>query len=151
MISDLGLQDQRLVEDYEQWDAYYNHMLTKFYVEKVAKQCVHFGKEFPRNVDWTSLHTDKFVLTEQKTIATMGVNFSATHFVEDTYYNISKYIFNNKIYADKLQEYLVQHKRSKIKPFAMQYLIGAIEAKNKTTFEACYNKIKQIEWSESNW
>ena len=34
-----------------------------------------------------------------------------------------------------LQEYLVQHKRSKIKPFAMQYLIGAIEAKNKITSE----------------
>jgi len=81
----------------------------------------------------------------------MGVNFRATHFVEDTYYNISKYIFNNKIYADKVQEYLVKNGRSKIKPFAMQYLIGAIEAENKTTFEACYDKIKQIEWNESNW
>jgi hypothetical protein len=45
----------------------------------------------------------------------------------------------------------VQNKRSKIKPFAMQYLIGAIEAENKTTFIACYDKIKQIEWKESNW
>ena len=95
MINDLGLQNQQLVDDYKQWDAYYNHMLTKFYVEKLAKQCVHYGKEFPRNVDWSSLHTNKFVMTKDKTVATMGVNFRATHFVEDTYYNISKYIFNN--------------------------------------------------------
>ena len=94
MINDLGLQNQQLVDDYKQWDAYYNHMLTKFYVEKLAKQCVHYGKEFPRNVDWSSLHTNKFVMTKDKTVATMGVNFRATHFVEDTYYNVTLIPFN---------------------------------------------------------
>ena len=44
-----------------------------------------------------------------------------------------------------------RYNRSKQKPFAMQWLIGAIEASTKEELDNCVNEIIDIHWSEDNW
>lgn len=149
---DLNLHDQQYAEDYGKWSVYYNYMQVCFYVTRISKQCARFNRSFPWSVNWQSLHTDKFVLTNSSNRATIGRNFNDTHFVQDTYYNPSRFIFNhpdaNKI---AIKHELQKNNHSNKKPFAMQYIIGAIEASDKAIFLGCMQQIGSIDWSESNW
>jgi hypothetical protein len=150
----LNLAEQSFAEDYGTWDKYYNYMLVAFYVTRISKQCSRFKKQFPHNVNWQSLYTDKFVLTVKSNRATMGRNVTDTHFVEDTYYNIARHIYNNvlnDINEEEMRQYLINNNRSKKKPFAMQWIIGAIEASNEQQFNECIRQISSIHWNESNW
>ena len=149
---DMNLPSQQLAEDYSKRDPYYNYMLICFYVTRISKQCARFNERFPYEINFHQILTDKYVLTTEPTRATMGRNFDDTHFVEDTYYNIARYIYKHP--NDNKQpiiQYLVDNNRSKKKPFAMQYLIGAIEAGNIAEFKNCMDKVRKIEWDEANW
>ena len=48
-------------------------------------------------------------------------------------------------------QYLIDNNRSKKKPFAMQWLVGAIESSTKEELNNCVQKIRGIQWSEDNW
>ena len=149
---DMNLHSQKLAEDYGNWNAYYNYMLVSFYVTRISKQCARFNIAFPYRVNFQALHTDKFVLTNSSNRATMGRNFNDTHFVQDTYYNISRYIFEHpNDDVQLIKDQLVDNNRSQRKPFAMQWMIGAIEASDLETFKNCMDKILAIEWDEANW
>lgn len=148
----LNLHSQKFAKDYGEWNSYYNYMLVSFYVTRISKQCARFNITFPYSVNFQSLYTNKFVLTNKSNRATMGRDFNDTNFVQDTYYNIARYIYKHP--NDNKQpiiQYLVDNNRSKKKPFAMQYLIGAIEAGNIAEFKNCMDKVRKIEWDESNW
>jgi len=147
----LNLAEQSFAEDYGTWSEYYNYMLVAFYVTRISKQCSRFDQIFPHNVNWQSLYTDKFVLTNKSTRATMGRNVTDTHWVEDTYYNIARYIYTNDTNNKEMTQYLIDSNRSKKKPFAMQWIIGAIEASDKSTLIMCLKQIRNIEWNEANW
>jgi len=150
MIQDLKLEEQELDNDYKLWDNFYNYQLVSFYASLLSKQCWKFQVPFPSNLNFHSLYTNKFVLTDIPNRATITRNIKDTHWVEDTYYQISKYIYNNDV-NDKDVEYLISCNRSKLKPFAMQWLIGAIEASTKEELDNCVYKIKGIQWNEDNW
>ena len=150
MIQDLKLEKQELDNDYNLWDNFYNYQLVSFYATLLSKQCWRFEVSFPSNLNFHSLYTNKFVLTDTSNRATITRNIRDTHWVEDTYYQISRYIYNNDI-SDEEIEYLARHNRSKQKPFAMQWLIGAIEASTKEELDNCVNEIIDIHWSEDNW
>ena len=149
----LNLAEQSFAEDYGTWSEYYNYMLVAFYVTRISKQCSRFDQIFPHNVNWQSLHTDKFVLTNESNRATMGKNVSDTHWVEDTYYNIARTIFENPNGDTDatIKQYLIDAHRSTKKSFAMQWIIGAIEASDKSTLIMCLDKIRNIQWEEANW
>jgi hypothetical protein len=147
----LHLAEQSFAEDYRNWSKYYNYMLVAFYVSRISKQCSRFDQLFPNNVNWQSLYTDKFVLTNESTRATMGRNVTDTHWVEDTYYNIARHIYTNDTNKEVMTQYLIDSGRSKKKPFAMQWIIGAIEASDKSTLIMCLKQIRNIKWVEANW
>jgi len=151
MIQDLKLEEQNIETDYGKWNKYYNHSLTCFYATRLAKQCYRFNKPFPLYIDFSSLHTDKFVLTDTYTHATITRNIKDTHWVEDTYYQIARYIYNNEVNKEEVMQYLIDNKRSKTKPFAMQWLVGAIEASNVEQLQTCLDEMRSIEWAERNW
>ena len=90
---DMNLHSQQFAEDYEKWDSYYNYMLVSFYVTRISKQCARFNEQFPYSLNFQVFGTNKFVLTKESNRATMGRNFDDTHFVEDTYYNVARYIY----------------------------------------------------------
>jgi hypothetical protein len=147
---DMNLNGEQFAKDYIKWSAYYNYMLVSFYVTRISKQCARFDKVFPWNVNFHSLHTDKYVLTKKSNRATMGRNFDDTHFVQDTYYNIARYIYNHPN-EDKqsIKQYLLDAHRCIPKAFAMQYIIGAIETSDLEEFKLCMNKLRIIKWDEA--
>jgi len=147
---DMNLNGEQFAKDYFKWSAYYNYMLVSFYVTRISKQCARFDKPFPWNVNFYSLHTDKYVLTNESNRATMGRNFDDTHFVQDTYYNIARYIYNHPN-EDKqsIKQYLLDEGRCIPKAFAMQYIIGAIETSDLEAFKLCLNKLRIIKWDEA--
>ncbi len=147
----LHLAEQSFAEDYRTWSEYYNYMLVAFYVSRISKQCARFNQLFPHTVNWQSLYTDKFVLTVRSNRATMGRNVTDTHWVEDTYYNIARHIYTNDTNKEVMTQYLIDSGRSKKKPFAMQWIIGAIEASDKSTLIMCLKQIRNIKWDEANW
>lgn len=149
----LHLAEQSFAEDYRNWSKYYNYMLVAFYVSRISKQCSRFDQLFPHNVNWQSLYTNKFVLTDTSTRATMGRNVTDTHWVEDTYYNIARHIYTNSISRDnnEMVSYLDTNGRSINKSFALQWIIGAIEASDKSTLIMCLKQIRNIKWDEANW
>lgn len=152
---DLHLAEQSFAKDYKSWYNYYNYMLTAFYVTRISKQCARFKQRFPDNVNWQALYTDKFVLTNESTRATMGRNVTDTHFVEDTYYNIAKYIHDHpEDNKQSIINYLAHEHRCIPKAFAMQYIIGAMEASDLETLQKCINKVRTIHWGDAytnNW
>ena len=150
MIQDLNLEKQELDNDYKLWKNFYDYQLVSFYSTLLSKQCWRFEVPFPYNLNFHSLLTNKFVLTDTSNRATITRNIKDTHWVEDTYYQISRYIYNNDT-SDEDVEYLINCNRSKRKPFAMQWLVGAIEASTKEELDNCVYKIKGIQWSEDNW
>lgn len=150
MIQDLKLEEQKLDDSYHKWDSFYNYQLVSFYATRLSKQCWRFGVPFPYSLNFRSLYTDKFVLTDSSNRATISRNIEDTHWIEDTYYQISRYIYNNDISEEEI-EYLADNNRSKRKPFAMQWLVGAIEASTKEELDNCVQKIRGIQWSEDNW
>ena len=149
----LHLAEQSFAEDYRNWSKYYNYMLVAFYVSRISKQCSRFDQLFPHNVNWQSLYTNKFVLTKESNRATMGRNVTDTHWVEDTYYNIARHIYTNSISRDnnEMVSYLDTNGRSINKSFALQWIIGAIEASDKSTLIMCLKQIRNIKWDEANW
>lgn len=151
MIQDLKLEEQNIAKDYSQWHTYYNYSLICFYVTRLAKQCHRLNKPFPLYIDFSSLHTDKFVLTDTSSRATITRNIKDTHWVEDTYYQIARYIYNNEVNKEEVMQYLIDNKRSKTKPFAMQWLVGAIEASTAEQLQKCLNEMRSIKWTEENW
>jgi hypothetical protein len=151
MIQDLKLEEQQLADDYHAWNMFYNYELQCFYVRKLSQQCYRFNINFPRNINFNSLYTDKFVLTNSSNRATITRNIKDTHWVEDTYYQISRYIYNNDINDDEMIQYLIDNGRSKSKPFAMQWIVGAIEATTGEEIKNCMQHINNIKWTEENW
>lgn len=148
---DLKLEQQQFADDYSEWSMFYNYELQCFYVRKLSQQCYRLNTPFPYNIDFRSLYTDKFVLTTTSNRATITRNISDTHWVEDTYYQIARYIYNNDINEQEMIQYLIDNNRSKKKPFAMQWLVGAIESSTKEELNNCVQKIRGIQWSEDNW
>ena len=147
---DMNLNGEQFAKDYHKWSAYYNYMLTSFYVTRISKQCARFDKVFPWNVNFHSLHTDKYVLTKESNRATMGRNFDDTHFVQDTYYNIARYILNHPDeFNQEFAEYLTKSAKSVPKAFAMQFLIGALEATTPREFVRCLDNMRIIPWEAS--
>ena len=147
---DMNLNNEQFAKDYGRWSSYYNYMQSCFYVTRISKQCARFPTQFPWNMNFWSLNTDKFVLTKESNRATMGRNFDDTHFVQDTYYNVARYIYNHPN-EDKqaIKKYLIKEGRCVPKAFAMQYVIGAIEASEPETFKLCMNKLRIIKWDEA--
>ena len=148
---DLKLESQQFADDYREWNMFYNYELQCFYVRKLSQQCYRLNTPFPYNIDFRSLHTDKFVLTTTSNRATITRNISDTHFVEDTYYQIARYIYNNDINEQEMIQYLIDNGRSKSKPFAMQWIVGAIEATTEEEIKKCMQHIRNIQWTEENW
>jgi len=151
MIQDIKLDEQELDNDYKLWNNFYDYQLVSFYATRLSRQCWKFEIPFPRSLNFHSLYTDKFVLTDITNNATITRNIKNTHWVEDTYYQIARYIYNNNINEEEVKQYLIDNKRSKTKPFAMQWLVGAIESSTKEELNNCVQKIKGIQWSEDNW
>ena len=147
---DMNLHSQKFAKDYEKWDSYYNYMLVSFYVTRISKQCARFNERFPYHLNFHVFGTDKYVLTKESTRATMGRNFDDTHFVEDTYYNVARYIYKHPN-EDKqsIKQYLLDEGRCIPKAFAMQYIIGAIETSDLEAFKLCLNKLRIIKWNEA--
>jgi len=148
---DLKLEEQQFADDYSEWSMFYNYELTCFYVRKLSQQCYRLNTPFPHNINFRSLHTNKFVLTTTSNRATITRNISDTHFIEDTYYQIARYIYNNDINEQEMKQYLIDNNRSQKKPFAMQWIVGAIEASDKSTLIMCLKQIRNIKWDEANW
>ena len=148
---DLKLEDQQFADDYSKWSMFYNYELTCFYVRKLSQQCYRLNTQFPHNIDFRSLYTDKFVLTTTSNRATITRNISDTHWVEDTYYQIARYIYNNDIDEQEMIQYLIDNNRSQKKPFAMQWIVGAIEATTEEEIKNCMHHIYNIKWNEENW
>lgn len=148
---DLKLEDQQFADDYSKWSMFYNYELQCFYVRKLSQQCYRLNTQFPHNIDFRSLYTDKFVLTTTSNRATITRNISDTHWVEDTYYQIARYIYNNDINEQEMIQYLIDNNRSKKKPFAMQWIVGAIEATTEEEINNCMQHINNIKWNEENW
>jgi len=151
MINDLKIEEQKYADDYSNWDQYYNWALMCFYVQRLSKQCHRF--KVPNacfNINPYALLTDKFVLTDSSNRATITRNIKDTHWVEDTYYRISRYIYNNPN-EDKgsMVQYLLNTNRCIPKAFAMSYLVGAIEATEVEELQRCVNKIKTINWQDA--
>ena len=161
---DMNLDNEQFAKDYNPWSSYYNYMQSCFYVTRISKQCSRFKRNFPWNMNFWSLNTDKFVLTEESNRATIGRNFDDTHFVQDSYYNVARYIFRDRYnnpkfsFNDKevqdlnkqaIKNYLIKKGRCVPKAFAMQYVIGAIEASDIETFDLCMGKIRIIKWDEA--
>jgi len=144
------LNSQVLATDYGLHYDYYDNMLISFYETKLAKQCARFDVDMPHRLDFLSLKTDKMLLTTESNNATIGKNFTNTHFVQDRYYSAGKYIYEhpNKNKED-IREYLKISKRCVPKAFALQFVVEAIETDNADTFNKCINKINQIPWEES--
>lgn len=151
MIQDLKLEEQKLDNDYKSWHHYYNYQLISFYATRLSKQCWRLEVPFPYSLNFGSLLTDKFVLTDTSNRATITRNITDTHWIEDTYYQIARYIYNNDINEQEMIQYLIDNNRSKKKPFAMQWLVGAIESSTKEELNNCVQKIRGIQWSEDNW
>jgi len=151
MIQDIELDKQELDNDYKLWNNFYDSQLVSFYATRLSTQCWKFKIPFPHNLNFHSLYTNKFVLTDITNHATVTRNIKDTHWVEDTYYQIARYIYNNDINEQEMIQYLIDNNRSKKKPFAMQWLVGAIEASTKEELNNCVQKIKGIQWSEDNW
>jgi hypothetical protein len=147
---DMNLHSQQFAEDYEKWDSYYNYMLVSFYVTRISKQCARFNEQFPYSLNFQVFGTNKFVLTKESNRATMGRNFDDTYFVQDTYYNVARYIYEHPN-EDKqsIKQYLLDEGRCIPKAFAMQYLIGAIEASDQVAFKRCMIKLRTIPWNEA--
>ena len=50
-----------------------------------------------------------------------------------------------------MKQYLIDNNRSKKKPFAMQWIVGAIEATTEEQIKNCMKHINNIQWTEENW
>jgi len=153
MINDLKelLIKQKFTDDYSEWHHYYDTALVSFYVQRLSKQCQRFNIPNVCNnfYSWAIL-TDKFALTDTSNRATITRNVKDTHWVEDSYYQIARYIYNNPD-QDKqmIKQYLSITERCVPKAFAMQYLVGAIEATEVETLQLCVDKIKTVRWKEA--
>ena len=90
-------------------------------------------------------------MTTTSNRATITRNISDTHWVEDTYYQIARYIYNNDIDEQEMIQYLIDNNRSQKKPFAMQWIVGAIEATTEEEIKNCMQHINNIKWNEENW
>ena len=144
------LNSQIFATDYSARHDYYNNMLVSFYETKIAKQCARFDVAMPHRLEFVCLKTDKFLLTTESNYATMGRNFTDTHFVQDRYYNAGKYIYEHpKENKEDIRDHLHSSHRCVPKAFALQFVVEAIETDNADTFNKCINKINQIPWEEA--
>ena len=150
MIDKLQLHSQQYAEDYGSWAKYYEYMLICSYVTRLSKQCLRYHRAFPFYINFQTFATDKYVLTEESNGATIGRNVADTHFVQDTYYNIARYILNHPDeFNQEFAEYLTKSAKSVPKAFAMQFLIGALEATTPGEFVRCLENMRIIPWDAS--
>ena len=153
---DLHLEDQKFAREYPKYSLYYNTMLESFYITRLAKQCYRYDHHFPRNIRWRSVYTDHFLLTDQfSERSTIGRDIDDTYWVEDVYYNIARSIYHNTMTAggeddDTIKEYLAKNRRSRLKPFSLQWIVGAIEADTYQKFNYCLSKIREVSW-DGDW
>ena len=143
--------------EYQNWSKYYDTLLEAFYIPRLSQQSYRFNEvEFPwlgslKN-NWKSVYTDHFLVTDQfNERSTVGRDITDTYWVEDVYYNIARCIYHNTMMERgeddaTIRQYLLDSKRSQWKPFSMQWLVGAIEADDKETFNYCLKKIRQVTW-----
>ena len=153
MMGKINLHSHEFAKDYKTWNSYYNYMLVSFYVTRISKQCARFNQSFPDNMVFLALCTNKFVETKEPTRATMGRNFTDTRFVEDTYYNTAKYIYEHRSesFEDKMaiKQYLKNESRCIPKSWALSYVVEAIETSDLETFKKCLHKIKSLPWHQA--
>ena len=79
----------------------------------------------------------------------IDMNLHSQQFAED-YEKWARYIYEHPN-EDKqsIKQYLLDEGRCIPKAFAMQYLIGAIEASDQEIFKKCMNKIRTIPWGQA--
>jgi len=97
-LVNLKLEDKQLAQDYETHSSHYNNLQTAFYKDKLYQQCERFNQQsnwVDNPIMWKSLYTNKYVLTDTQTYASVGRNVADTHWVEDVYYNITKVLWDN--------------------------------------------------------
>ena len=51
---------------------------------------------------------------------------------------------------DTIKEYLAKNRRSRLKPFSLQWIVGAIEADTYQKFSYCLSKIREVSW-DGDW